>query len=244
MFKVWDALKILDASEVSSPESSSGIVEIYSLRVVSKQLAGKPQGWNREHLWPRSYGLTYGSSLTDLHNIRPADVNGTMPLLSSLQVKIHHLSCFVNSSRGNKYFGECCNGSIDCVKPANKEAALDTEADKEKWAPPKQVRGDIARALMYMAVRYGFPEPGFPVLNLSDSPSTKTREMGLVSTLLKWNEMDPPSREEKIRNERICRIYQHNRNPFVDHPEYAKLIWKQGKLSCKRLQMALFATKD
>ena len=53
------------------------------------------------------------------------------------------------------------------------------------------------------------------------------REMGMLSTLLKWNEIDPPSREEKLRNERICIKYQHNRNPFVDHPEYAKLIWKQ-----------------
>lgn len=52
-------------------------------------------------------------------------------------------------------------------------------------------------------------------------------EMGLLSTLLKWNEVDPPSREEKLRNERICKLYQHNRNPFVDHPEYANLIWKQ-----------------
>lgn len=53
------------------------------------------------------------------------------------------------------------------------------------------------------------------------------KEMGLLSTLLKWNEVDPPSREEKLRNERICKFYQHNRNPFVDHPEYANLIWKQ-----------------
>lgn len=51
--------------------------------------------------------------------------------------------------------------------------------------------------------------------------------MGLLSTLLKWNEFDPPSREERLRNERICKFYQHNRNPFVDHPEYAKLIWNQ-----------------
>jgi len=56
----------------------------------------------------------------------------------------------------------------------------------------------------------------------------ENREMGLLSTLLKWNEVDPPSREEKLRNERICKIYQHNRNPFVDHPEYANLIWKQA----------------
>ena len=52
--------------------------------------------------------------------------------------------------------------------------------------------------------------------------------MGLLSTLLKWNEVDPPSREEKLRNERICKLYQHNRNPFIDHPEYANLTWKQA----------------
>ncbi|KAK1293212.1 hypothetical protein QJS10_CPB17g00030 [Acorus calamus] len=113
-----------------------------------------------------------------------------------------------------------------CLKPANKEAAPDTETDRERWAPPVQVRGDIARSLMYMAVCYGFQQPGgIPNLQLSDSPSIENREMGLLSALLKWNEIDPPSREERLRNDRICRLYQHNRNPFVDHPEYANLIW-------------------
>ncbi|KAJ4834549.1 hypothetical protein Tsubulata_023710 [Turnera subulata] len=215
--EVWNALKILDAANVDQPEASPEIVEIYSLRVVSKDLAGNPQGWNREHLWPRSYGLSNGASLTDLHNIRPADVN-------------------VNSSRGNKYYGECRAASTRCLKPANKEAALDTETDKERWAPPVklqwfaildlQVRGDIARAVMYMAVSYGYNQPGGHNLRLSDSPSIGNREMGLLSTLLEWNEEDPPSREEMLRNERICKFYQNNRNPFVDHPEYANLIWK------------------
>ncbi|KAG2699567.1 hypothetical protein I3843_07G197000 [Carya illinoinensis] len=208
--EVWDALKILDAADVEKPEASSGIIEIYSLRVVPKHLAGKPEGWNREHLWPRSYGLTYGPSLTDIHNIRAADVN-------------------LNSSRGNKYYGQCNANSTNCLRPANKEAAMDTETDKERWAPPVKVRGDIARALMYMAVCYGFHQRGGgPDLRLSDSPSIGKREMGLLSTLLKWNEVDPPSREEKLRNERICRFYQHNRNPFVDHPEFANLIWKHA----------------
>ncbi|BAF08713.2 Os02g0462300 [Oryza sativa Japonica Group] len=49
--------------------------------------------------------------------------------------------------------------------------------------------------------------------------------MGLLSALLKWNELDPPSRSEQLRNNRVCSLYQHNRNPFVDHPEYANLIW-------------------
>ncbi|XP_077223080.1 uncharacterized protein LOC143856697 isoform X2 [Tasmannia lanceolata] len=206
--EVWDALKILDAADIENPEASSNIVEIYSLRAVSKQLAGRPEGWNREHLWPRSYGLTDITSLTDLHNIRPADVN-------------------VNSSRGNKYYGECVSYSTDCLKPANREAAPDTETDRERWAPPLQVRGDIARSLMYMSIRYGFHQPkGSLNLRLSDSPTIENREMGLLSILLKWNELDPPSRAEQLRNDRVCRLYQHNRNPFIDHPEYANLIWK------------------
>ncbi|KAF7153718.1 hypothetical protein RHSIM_Rhsim01G0002700 [Rhododendron simsii] len=206
--QVWEALKILDAADVDKPGASSEVVEIYSLRVVSKLLAGKPEGWNREHLWPRSYGLMSGPSLTDLHNIRPADVN-------------------VNSSRGNKFYGECHVSSSNCRKPATRESAFDTEADKERWAPPRQVRGDIARAIMYMAVCYGVNQSGRGLnLHLSDSPNIANKEMGMLSTLLKWNEIDPPSREEKLRNERICIKYQHNRNPFVDHPEYANRIWK------------------
>ncbi|KAJ6881028.1 hypothetical protein NC651_027770 [Populus alba x Populus x berolinensis] len=90
-----------------------------------------------------------------------------------------------------------------------------------------QVRGDIARAILYMAVCYGLHQPGGQNLHLSDSPSIENREMGILSTLLKWNEVDPPSREEKLRNDRVCKFYQHNRNPFVDHPEYASLIWKR-----------------
>lgn len=180
-------------------------------------MAGKPEGWNREHLWPRSYGLIHRPSLTDLHNIRPADVN-------------------VNSARGNKYFGECHAGVKHCKKPANKEAAPDTETDLEIWAPPYRVRGDVARALMYMAVRYGFHQPGEgPILRLSDSPSMVKREMGILSILMKWNELDPPSREEKLRNERICKLYQHNRNPFIDHPEYAHHIWKRATSSYRSL---------
>lgn len=45
----------------------------------------------------------------------------------------------VNSSRGNKYYGECSPDTKHCLKPATKEAAPDTETDKKRWAPPLQV---------------------------------------------------------------------------------------------------------
>ncbi|XP_057763574.1 uncharacterized protein LOC130984509 [Arachis stenosperma] len=214
--EVWDALKILDAADIDNPEASSGIVEIYSLRVVSKRLSGKPQGWNSEST-KQFVGLSMSNK--EAAWTLKTDKQRWAPLQGDLLA--------VNSSRGNKYYGECMTSSNKCLSPANKEAALDTETDKQRWAPPARVRGDIARALMYMAVAYGFQQPGGnPGLRLSDTPNVENREMGLLSTLLKWNEVDPPSREEKLRNERICKMYQHNRNPFVDHPEYANLIWK------------------
>ncbi|KAG5099770.1 hypothetical protein JHK82_044822 [Glycine max] len=93
-----------------------------------------------------------------------------------------------------------------------------------------QVRGDIARALMYMAVCYGFQQPrGIPGLHLSDAPNVEKREIELLSTLLKSNEVDPPSRDEKLRNERIYKFYQHNRNPFVDHPKERAAALAEGQ---------------
>ena len=54
---------------------------------------------------------------------------------------------------------------------------------------------------------------------------TAKATMGLLSTLLQWNNLDPPSSSEVLRNSRVCSLYQGNRNPFVDHPEYASSIW-------------------
>ena len=91
-------------------------------------------------------------------------------------------------------------------------------------------KGDVARAVMYMAIRYeggtdarGQSEPD---LELTDDRSriVKTSAspayMGLLSTLLAWNLADPPDDAERERIE-VVYSFQGNRNPFVDHPEWA-----------------------
>jgi len=45
--------------------------------------------------------------------------------------------------------------------------------------------------------------------------------------MLQWHLMDPVSQKEINRNDSIYKNIQHNRNPFVDHPEYAGLVWPQ-----------------
>ncbi|GAQ82091.1 hypothetical protein KFL_001000130 [Klebsormidium nitens] len=209
--QVWDALYILDAADTANPTASPDVIDIYSKRTFPKLAKGLPTGWNREHLWPRSYGLPDGTpQFTDLHNLRPADTN-------------------VNSSRGNKAFGECSRETdATCLIPANREAGSDTAANREIWTPPGEVRGDIARALFYMAVRYEGETPGSKDLELSDEPSIERGQMGRLSTLLKWHAADPPSASERLRNDRVCTMYQKNRNPFVDRPELVAAIWGTG----------------
>ncbi|MCX6149169.1 MAG: endonuclease [Ignavibacteriales bacterium] len=75
------------------------------------------------------------------------------------------------------------------------------------YEPRNSHKGDAARALMYMAVCYNWQLPSFQ-----------------DQTVLKqWNQQDPPDAWELARNNYVYSI-QNNRNPFVDHPEYAAYI--------------------
>lgn len=103
----------------------------------------------------------------------------------------------VNSSRGNDYFDD---------------SGLSTA-----YEPRDAVKGDIARILFYMTVRYDN-------LTLVNSTNPSTYQMAMLDTLLKWDKLDPVDSFELHRND-VVYSYQHNRNPFVDHPEFVDKIW-------------------
>ena len=119
----WDALRDLD----QSPADSNRVRLIYSphthLGVASQ---GVSTGWNREHAWPKSYGVGYsGPDFSDLHHLYAADWN-------------------VNSARSNLYFDDC-PASDGCTVPAHAEAEATTGKDSTRFMPPSDRRGDIAR---------------------------------------------------------------------------------------------------
>lgn len=166
---------------------------------------GIPTGWNREHSWPRSLGLGHsGPDFSDLHALFAADWN-------------------VNSARSNRYFDDC--HAAECVTPAHAEAAVDTARNALSFMPPASQRGDLARAMFYMAMRYDGTEPLTIDLELAEMPNATAGIMARLSTLLRWHADDPVSHEERLRNERICRSWQHNRNPFIDHPEFVPCVF-------------------
>ncbi|MFI7541839.1 endonuclease [Actinoplanes sp. NPDC049599] len=192
---VWNALKVTD----QDPANSANVILLYSGTSRSKTLNGGDVGdWNREHVWAKSHGDfgTANGPGTDLHHLRPEDVQ-------------------VNALRDNKDFDN--GGTAVSSAPGNK-------TDSDSWEPRAAVKGDVARMIFYMAVRY---EGGtFPDLEVDDATGSGTApRLGRLSALKQWNTQDPPDAFEKRRNELIYSNYQRNRNPFIDHPEWVTSIF-------------------
>ncbi|MDK0517869.1 endonuclease [Streptomyces sp. ML-6] len=194
--RVWEALKDTD----EDPSNSSNVIELYTGRSISKNSNGGSVGdWNREHVWAKSHG-DFGTATgpgTDIHHLRPEDV-------------------VVNSIRGNKDFDN--GGSSVSGAPGN-------YTDSDSFEPRDAVKGDVARMILYMAVRYEGTD-GFPDLEPNERVSNGSAPyIGRLSVLKAWSQEDPPDSFEKRRNDVIFDQYQHNRNPFIDHPEWVESIW-------------------
>lgn len=81
----------------------------------------------------------------------------------------------------------------------------------KSWFPGDEWKGDVARMILYLNLRYGE--------ELNSDISTEG-----IDLLLKWNADDPVSFIEKNRND-VIENAQGNRNPFIDNPYLATLIW-------------------
>jgi len=99
------------------------------------------------------------------------------------------------------------------------------------FEPINAYKGDFARAYLYMATRYKDSlaawVKNFPATEAKYVIDTATGnyKQWFISILLSWHNSDPVSTKEINRNNVIYRTSQHNRNPFIDHPEYVQAIW-------------------
>lgn len=164
--------------------------------------------WNREHVWAKSQGFPKSgmAPYSDLHHLRPADVK-------------------LNSTRSNLFFAELPNGNDVPNAPGNKIESGNA------FEPADAFKGDVARMILYMDVRYDGDATGEPELVVADNTainraeqSTQLAKFGNLKDLLRWHKMDPVDDMERTRNEKIYK-YQQNRNPFIDHPEMVEKIW-------------------
>ncbi|MBO7074421.1 MAG: endonuclease [Bacteroidales bacterium] len=202
---IWNAYQTTDLQT-----GTNYIWDIYSdfNFTYSTNQCGSYQGegdcYNREHLWAQSWTNSDATEQTDLHHIYPTDG-------------------YVNQQRGNYAFGEVNNAtwtSHNGSKLGSCKTSLGYSGTV--FEPIDEYKGDIARALMYVSVRYyGQDDNWKSDQSMTDKSNIK---QWAIEMLLKWHHNDPVSEKEIARNNAVYGI-QHNRNPFVDSPNYADMIW-------------------
>lgn len=195
--KVWDIYS--DVPNGTPP---------YEFTFVSDQCgnySGEGDCYNREHLWAQSWTNDDGTHKTDLHHVYPTDG-------------------WVNNKRGNLAFGEVSSASWTSQNGSKIGNNKVSGYSGTVFEPIDEYKGDIARALMYVSVRYYQEDNSWSTSDMTNKSVIKDWAMTM---LIRWHEEDPVSQKEIDRNNAAYNI-QKNRNPFVDFPEFAELIWVPG----------------
>lgn len=195
---VWDALKVTDLD----PTDPTRVIQIYGY---NKNSTGNDGYYNTKNnnggnttQWNREHTFAKSLGSPNLGEAGPG-------------ADAHHLRASNvqrNSSRGNLKFA---NGSGN------------SSTSGGGWYPGDEWKGDVARMMMYMYLRYGdqCKPTAVAIGNVTND--------NMIDILLKWNAEDPVSILETQRNEYLGntanQYAQGNRNPFIDNPYLATLIW-------------------
>jgi endonuclease I len=240
----WDVLEQADQDR----ENSQRIVTLYRNASFAK-IGGGVGPYNREHTWPKSYGYPVDDYDDPDDNLPYTDMHALF--LSDADYNYHRSNSPYNNCDASciEYPTEPNNGRGGEGGPYPGDSNWQTgEYTEGRWEVWKGRRGDVARALMYMDLRYeggnhgpsGEPEPDLILTDdlqlIRDSYTQENRDigyMGMLSVLLDWHRQDPVDTAEVQHHETVA-AYQGNRNPFVDHPEWAECIFAGN---CRSLEI-------
>lgn len=157
--------------------------------------------YNREHSVPASWFSDASPMYSDLFHVVPTDG-------------------WVNNKRSNYPFGEVGTASWTSLNGSKLGTSDFPGYTGTVFEPIDSFKGDFARIYFYMCVRYKDELPSWTGESFSGGNLTIWAE----NMFLQWNALDPVSQKERDRNDSVYQI-QHNRNPFVDNPEWIYAIW-------------------
>lgn len=161
--------------------------------------------WNREHTWPQSWFNEQTTPRSDLFHVYPTDG-------------------YVNGQRSNYPYGEVGNYIYISGNGSKLGTCVTSGYTGRVFEPIDEYKGDIARSYFYMSVRYYSEDSNWGTSGMTNKSEILPWAMTM---LLRWSDEDPVSDKEIARNNAVYG-YQNNRNPFIDHPEYARMIWDEN----------------
>lgn len=160
--------------------------------------------FNREHSWPQSWFNSMSGPVSDLFHVYPTDGK-------------------VNGQRSNYPFGNVGNASWTSLNGSKLGITSDPGYNGLVFEPIDEYKGDFARTYFYMSTRYFSEDAGWTSSGATDKSEILPWQ---VNVLLEWHHQDTVSAKEIARNDSVYYKYQHNRNPFIDFPNWADSIWQ------------------
>lgn len=161
--------------------------------------------YNREHVVPQSFFGSKSPMVSDINFIRPTDGK-------------------VNGMRSNYPFGAVTNPSFLSKNGTKVGPSTSPGYGGTVCEPIDEFKGDIARMIFYFVTRYESQLSGFSTGNMLGGSAYPGLQSWEKDVLLSWAIQDPVSPTEIERNNASF-VFQKNRNPFIDHPEWVQQIW-------------------
>ncbi|SIQ40112.1 Por secretion system C-terminal sorting domain-containing protein [Chryseobacterium sp. RU37D] len=161
--------------------------------------------YNREHIVPQSLFNEQPPMVSDIHFIRPTDGK-------------------VNGIRSNYPYGKVGTASFTSQNGSKLGNSVSPGYSGTVFEPIDSFKGDVARMIFYFVTRYETQLSGFTTGNMLGGSAFPGLQNWELNQLLAWNTLDPVSPAEIERNNKSY-AFQGNRNPYIDHPEFANQIW-------------------
>ncbi|WP_452223365.1 endonuclease [Lacinutrix chionoecetis] len=162
--------------------------------------------YNREHIVPQSSFNSAFPMQSDIHHVIPTDGR-------------------VNNFRGSLPFANVATPDFISENGSKRGSSAVSGYSGVVFEPIDEFKGDIARALLYFATRYEDTVDNYTGFDMFNGSNDQVFFPWAITTLLDWHyNVDPVDQREIARNDEAYN-FQGNANPFVDHPEYANLIW-------------------
>ncbi|MFD1064212.1 endonuclease [Winogradskyella litorisediminis] len=162
--------------------------------------------YNREHIVPQSSFNSAFPMQSDIHHVIPTDGR-------------------VNNFRGSLPFANVATPNFTSLNGSQRGSSGVVGYSGNVFEPIDEFKGDIARALLYFATRYEDTVNQYTSFDMFNGTNDEVFFPWAITTLLDWhNNVDPVDERERLRNEQAYN-FQNNANPFVDHPEFANMIW-------------------
>ena len=172
--------------------------------------------WNREHVWCKNHSNGLYTTMQENNKGAGSDIHHVRPALMT-----------INSTRSNVPYGIVNKSSATQIGDTGNYFGNNI------FEPSDEIKGDIARILMYVYIRYSSSlnstydtitdkRGDLRITDIVTTPSGSEKDAW--NLLLSWNDLDPVNYLEMNRNEEGQKL-QNNRNVFIDHQEFARMCF-------------------